>query len=56
MVLALIGLVFGVIATLDHAVDDWSVPWALPAAVTFLIASWLFDPIMGGFVPRNRRG
>jgi uncharacterized integral membrane protein len=56
VILALIGLVFAVIATLDHPVDDFSIPWALPCAVAFFIASWIFDPIVTGFVPRARRG
>jgi hypothetical protein len=55
MLFALIAVIFGAIATLDHVIDDWSIPWALALAITFIAASLLADPISGRYFP-NRRG
>lgn len=39
----LASLVAGVIATIDHPVDDFSLPWMFPLALTLYIASTLWD-------------
>jgi hypothetical protein len=54
MLFALLAVIFGAIATLDHIIDDWSIPWALALAITFIAASLLLDPIINAIQPRRR--
>lgn len=58
MLFALLAVFFGALATLDHVIDDWSIPWALALAVTFIAASLLFDPVIASlqFRRNDRRG